>query len=342
MTPERTTAVLVLIASLLVIVVLTVATGGPARAAEFYADFSNHLSDGEQGIIAIKGEISIGDHLKLLKALGDREGGKGDEIILELDSPGGNFDEAIQIASIMKKRYLSTRITANSQCLSACAVIFMAGNRITTGGSALTRQLHSRGTLGFHAPTIAIGGGKFDGADLQAAYAAAIESVGGKLLAVARYRDLGWNSPMIKSDLVNEMMLKQGNNFYYIDTVGRAVENDIDVVGAEGPADLYQHVKDACANAIAKLYSSSVAKEAAQFPGDTRKSVVQGDVIYKTVLGLGECKITLSDPTDPTFGGNIEIDIRKWGGKQSVELSRWMYWPADTKLASLPLTKQSK
>jgi ATP-dependent protease ClpP protease subunit len=331
-----------LIPTALLMVLPILCTGRPASAAEFHADFSNNLQGEEQGIIAIKGEITTGDHSKLLKALGEREGQKGYLIVLELDSPGGSFDEAIQIADIMKKRYLSTRITANSQCLSACAIIFMAGNRVTPGGPVLTRTLHPRGTLGFHAPTIALAGGKFDGADIQAAYAAAIESIGGKLLAVARTRDIEWDTPMIKSDLVNEMMLKQGKNFYYIDTVGRAVENDIDVIGAEGPADLYQHVKDACANAIAKLYSSSVAKEEAEFPGETSKSVVEGDVIYKTVLGLVECKITLSDLSDPTSGGDIDINIRKSGGKQSTGLSRWMYWPADTKLASLLRMKQSK
>jgi ATP-dependent protease ClpP protease subunit len=326
----------------LLMLLLILFTGRPAGAAEFHADFPDNLTDELQGIIAIKGEISAGDHLKLLKVLGDREGDKGYLIVLELDSPGGSFDEAIQITDVMKERYLSTRIKANSQCLSACAIIFMAGNRITSGGPALTRELHARGTLGFHAPTIALAGGKFDGADLQAAYAAAIESIGGKLLAVARYRDIGWDTPMIKSDLVNEMMLKQGSNFYYIDTVGRAAENDIDVVGAGGPADLYQHVKDACANAIAKLYSSSVAKEEAEFPGETSKSVVKGDVIYKTVLGLAECKITLASYSDPTSGGGIDIDIRKSGGKQSTGLSRWMYWPADKKLSSLPPVNQSK
>jgi hypothetical protein len=338
----------------LLIILVGLCASHSARAAEFIANFSDdlpvelgsHAIKGEiQGTIGIKGEIKRDDHLKLLNALGDREGEKGYLIYLDLNSPGGSFEEAIQIADIMKKRYLSTRIKANSQCLSACAIIFMAGNRITTGGSALTRELHSRGTLGFHAPTITITGGTFDSADVQAAYADAIESVGGKLLAVARYRDLGWDSPMIKSDLVNEMMRKQAQNFYYIDTVRRAVENDIDVVGADGPADLYQHVKDACGNATAKFYSSSVADEAAQDSEETRKSVVQHGTIYNTVLGLGECKITLSDDDGqvyPTFGGDIEINIRKWGGKRSAELWKWMYWPADTKLAIIPLMKQSK
>src|SRR5262245_60558610 len=103
---------------------------GDAQAADFTARFV----DDYQGSIQVRGEILFDDHKKLLAALRGREVQKGMPIYLDLNSSGGNFAEALKIAKLALEKRLSTRLGRNAECLSACAIIFMAGTRFTTVG----------------------------------------------------------------------------------------------------------------------------------------------------------------------------------------------------------------
>lgn len=58
-------------------------------------------------------------------------------VALALDSPGGNVFEAERIAGVIRKMDLSVFVSSNSQCSSACFLLFAAATRRFTGPDAL-------------------------------------------------------------------------------------------------------------------------------------------------------------------------------------------------------------
>ena len=72
--------------------------------------------------------------------------------MLSLDSKGGSFEEALRIANLLLARYVTTTIQDNHECLSACAIIFMAGTYLTTIGPQIGRTMAANATLGFRSP----------------------------------------------------------------------------------------------------------------------------------------------------------------------------------------------
>jgi hypothetical protein len=55
--------------------------------------------------------------------------------VLCLDSPGGNFSEGIALAQLLLETPTQTIVPAGAHCFSACAIIFMAGNSMSSKGA---------------------------------------------------------------------------------------------------------------------------------------------------------------------------------------------------------------
>jgi fumarate reductase subunit D len=85
--------------------------------------------------LRVTGPIDVGLFPAVDKALADNPAIR----IVVLDSPGGDVDEAMRVAAMVKLRRLSTGV--NRDCSSACTIIFAAGTE---------RILLPSGTLGFH------------------------------------------------------------------------------------------------------------------------------------------------------------------------------------------------
>jgi Clp protease len=122
--------------------------GGPSTG------IGNNLKDDDEIIcnISLEGRIDQGDLEKLKSTIGaaDDPWIKIGTMRLCLNSPGGSFDEALKIFEFMIDGNISTALLPNSICISACAVIFMAGRPGTRWG--LSRFMHPSSTLAFHAP----------------------------------------------------------------------------------------------------------------------------------------------------------------------------------------------
>lgn len=88
-------------------------------------------------IISLVGSIEAGDD-KRFKALALEHDGA----IIVLDSPGGAVGPALEIGKAIKLRGYPTVVTGNSYCVSACALIWLAGS---------SRYLSHEARLGFHA-----------------------------------------------------------------------------------------------------------------------------------------------------------------------------------------------
>lgn len=162
-----------------------------------------------------------------------------------LDSAGGSFHGALKIARHVAKLGLTTMIGDGMSCLSACAIIFMAGTDYYEGQHSKSRYLDVGGRLGFHAPRL-IGPDRapFDREDFERAYVQAIRDV-------SDFLDL-----MFRVDFPNtlaaEMMRTPSDpaRYFFIDTVDKAGYWRFDILGYTVPALSPQTVSDACKNEI--------------------------------------------------------------------------------------------
>ena len=146
-------------------------------------------------------------------------------LTLVLDSPGGNVGEALKIARGLYRT--TTVVEAEQDCLSACALIFMAG-RMCSGAPyhcGVSRQMHPTARLGFHAPFIdASAPDKM--VSLHTTFSqtvsiiSAIQSTFSELTAIVR--STGGKQDLLPMDLFANMLATPPQEFYVIDTDDKA------------------------------------------------------------------------------------------------------------------------
>jgi hypothetical protein len=88
-------------------------------------------------LISIKGEITDGDGVKFYKLV---DGIERASVILE--SPGGLVREALQIGAEIRMRNFATMVLPDTECYSACGLIWVSGAR---------RYMSQSSQIGFHA-----------------------------------------------------------------------------------------------------------------------------------------------------------------------------------------------
>lgn len=87
--------------------------------------------------MVVDGPIEDGDYMTIVSHLRN-----GPPAVALLNSPGGRVDEAMRIGTYLNRRGYHTVVARNGMCASACALIWLAGDR---------RAKHSRSLIGFHA-----------------------------------------------------------------------------------------------------------------------------------------------------------------------------------------------
>ncbi len=103
--------------------------------------------------IHMSGPIRSGDTNKLLKLMKfSNPMISTATVILSLNSPGGDFGEAIKLMDLLKRKSVRTLVWRNHQCLSSCAFVFLSGIYETRMEQRPHRYLHISGRLGFHSP----------------------------------------------------------------------------------------------------------------------------------------------------------------------------------------------
>lgn len=315
-------------AKLLIAVPLLLGSVSAATSATIKSELGDY-----EGTIYISGAIEPGDLRRILQALGDREGGKGAPIYLSLNSRGGYLPEALKIADLSLEKNLSTRLDANAECLGPCAIIFMTGTSLSTIGPQLGRHMHPTAILGFQAPSLASSGA--DGESGEKAYAAAVHDIE-KFLKVASFRSYAWLNPLIKMALAQEMMAREGREYYFIDTVRKAAEFEIELENATGPDEVGEfEAKHGCENAVATVANSDVADGFAEFSGEgTKAKGDDGETTYDFRWSRGYCKVSGSAPY--RFFGVAEYR----GNELGVSGPDWMFWPGSKALVTVPTAKQ--
>jgi hypothetical protein len=88
--------------------------------------------------IAVEGEIRKGDEKVFERAL---DAGQDYAPVVFLDSTGGDVETAVAIGDIIRARKLVTGVVNQASCISACALVWLAGH---------TRYAEPGVSIGFH------------------------------------------------------------------------------------------------------------------------------------------------------------------------------------------------
>jgi hypothetical protein len=165
----------------------------------------------------------------------------GDLRVLSLNSKGGDFDEAIELAGYLAKNSVQTVLLEGAVCESACAIVFMAGRSPSAGAPAFpSRHMHVTARLGFHSP-VAVNFKLPKGDELltrqealkwaNEKYELAIHQLG-RLLTAPATSVLRW-----PPSLLGEMLLTPGEpgSFRYIETIDDAGRWNIGLMGVPDP-----------------------------------------------------------------------------------------------------------
>ena len=239
----------------------TLCSAVPSEAAEITArppepallELLPELPD-MRAVIDITGEIRLGDAAKLTEMVGALDpasrisGASGVEILVRLESPGGAFVEAIEIARIINKNKLQTFVAAGSECLSACAVIFMAGTYQPgfRQQERSFRKVEWPARLGFHRPFLNVElsmppelltemPSEDVSALINSEFASAFDVANELIQQMIAVDPSNW-SPELLVEMLTATETSAAGRFVYLETVGDALTWDIDIANSVPPA----------------------------------------------------------------------------------------------------------
>ncbi len=288
--------------------------------------------------LLLEGAIERGDLQRLHALVGaqrERQFDKPPRLCLH--SPGGSYGEGLAVARYLMEHGIGTAIPAGGECYSACAIIFMGGSFPWKG--ELNRYLHSQGVLGFHAPYIPDSNNKnrlmVDEGEVGAAYSEGIK-------AMKAFMELGVGNQVkrIVPELMQEMIARGPSDFFFIDTVGKAVRFRIHLYGIDQPPAVdAQGICNACVNmnyggyerfgrgGAIDLCKGLEAPRRQSFPDGVRFTT---DVAPRG----GECSVDVAIKGGQPTGWIYRHDERNPFG-DGLELAYWYLLSPSTKIASL-------
>lgn len=126
---------------ILPIILLALATMSARSEITTYGSFK-HSTD-MPGVLVLAGPVtptSVSDFRKALRAL--------EVETLFLLSPGGNVQAGLELSAILNDRRMSTVIPPDQDCASACAFLFVAGEKRRAYGRLGVHQFTSNGASG--------------------------------------------------------------------------------------------------------------------------------------------------------------------------------------------------
>ncbi len=88
-------------------------------------------------VVTLKGKIIPGDAERFVSAVENL--GK---VVVAASGPGGSVNEALEIGATIRQRNFATQVLPDTECYSACALVWISGAR---------RYMSNSSTIGFHA-----------------------------------------------------------------------------------------------------------------------------------------------------------------------------------------------
>ncbi|MDA7430767.1 hypothetical protein PGB28_20085 [Primorskyibacter aestuariivivens] len=241
--------------------------GGVAAAGQLEA------GDGRSCRLSFTGEITAGDAAALARvvpAINPSTSQSTYDNWLCLDSPGGSLAEALRMGQVLRAGGMGTRILANRQCMSACAILFMSGSvfdpdvgfnsQIELSNVYPYRMMHVTARLGFHRPSIRLDTDQlFDAEQVERSFDVSTEAS----LELVRLVGRG----ILATDLVEEMFSHRGQDFFYIDTVGKSLRWNIFADGEVLPRLIDSRAAFHACTALVQLETTSKATDIPYRPG---------------------------------------------------------------------------
>lgn len=288
--------------------------------------------------VLLEGPIEQGDLDRLKTTFGSQRDKQFDKPPrLCLHSPGGSYREGLAIANYLMEHSIGTAVPAGGECYSACAIIFMGGTFPWKG--ELNRYLHSQAVLGFHAPYIPDSNNKnrvmVDEREIGSAYSEGIK-------AMKAFMELGVGNQIkrIAPELMQEMMAQGPNDFYFVDTIGKAVRFRIHLYGVEPapPVDA-QGICNACVNMNYggyERYGRGGQIDLCKGMGPPKRQIFENGVRYTNDVAPrgGECSVDVAMKNGQVASWIYRNDDRNSFG-DGLELSYWYLLSPSTKIASL-------
>ncbi|NDK37048.1 hypothetical protein [Rhodovulum sulfidophilum] len=201
-----------------------------------------------------------------------------------LNSEGGRIEEGLKIGRIIQDNFFGTYVDDGDTCLSACAIAFMHGTIGAWEYILTLRMMHPNATLGFHAPSLDVGGDP--GAMVpfllvQAAYQATLQTMS-DIVESASQQVSEFSSPVVPMSLLTEMLEVGPDDFTYVDTLHKAFMWDITIFpkslkappGFELDVGIYQ----LCENSSYKINPNSFSAEPPR--SIDRSDVEDGNIGY--------------------------------------------------------------
>jgi hypothetical protein len=184
--------------------------------------------------VALQGEIHEGDLERIQNASGKLR--KVDHFFdsICLTSLGGSFPEGLRIAKYLIEEGIGTVVRSGDQCLSACAIIFMAGTEEIEGFKIPNRKLHPKGVLGFHAPYLQMPKQAYDQDDIEAAFRSGVVALS-MLLALEPGPP---NEEFFPKDLIVELARRGAREAYVVKTVRDVIRLKIALYALAEPGQI--------------------------------------------------------------------------------------------------------
>jgi hypothetical protein len=181
--------------------------------------------------IVVDGEILKGDFEVFVTQYNNTKFGR-----VCLNSPGGSYFDGIKIARFINDSRISTRVQADGECYSACAIIFMAGITEVGDFEYRDRTLEPGGTIGFHAPYPVVAEGKFDTKQVEESFAFAMAEAGDLVGFSGSFDSEPTRPPgdkelsaILPRALLAKMLKKRKDDMYLIKTIGDAILSGINI-----------------------------------------------------------------------------------------------------------------
>lgn len=268
---------------LLLVVALTMQSA-PASALKMEADKARPWR------FYLSGQVNAGDAERFVRILLEPLAEKPlllSELILA--SPGGNLEEALRLATLVKGLHLDTRVRADGICSSACFFIFLAGDNRAAGERSEGKMRPGR--IGLHRPYL--GGGALKKGD-PAVGMERQQAEMGKVIDYLRRES-------VPLRLIDEMMSHPSNDIYWL------TYDDLWQLGEFHPG-LEEVLIARCA--YDKRYTSAAYEQLLLELDDEAK--IKGQTQLATLMQCITSTRTSFDAQRDAFVGKLKSGYRPW------------------------------
>lgn len=304
--------------------------------------------------MTLQGPITQGDLAKL-QAPDVANRLLGFRTYLCLDSPGGSFPEAIEIADFLHENGMATAIPEGATCLSACAIAFLGGSQFSDSPDPIPhRLLHVGGRLGVHAPSLAVPDGNYTRANVIQSFDIAMRSASEIIDRSDRLR--------LTPDFIVDMLAVPGSEMMEIDTVAQAHRLALRVTGYRRPRLMTDEMviaacrTDGHFDPAARIYEGGFSDARVLRGGDNRVGAyihlneVEGTPQwYACVVRYDPSKATSNEPRgtlriyrsstpaleQPRFADLMAIGANRFQSVLYSHITEWQMFPPSARLADL-------